>query len=177
MDLLDLQVEVRTAKRRSDVQKSRDVRPQYGLREPVANERVRRENRRSPSSPELFRGLFVAGSRDDDEVWIEDFRGERDIYIFCVAADGSDKALCCLDVRLVQHFVLGRVADKRNHAFIRRPVRALCVIVDENDARSSSQQFINDAPADSARSTDNMMSGDVFEHAIPPLASEIICQL
>src|SRR5438105_953231 len=92
LELFDFQIQVRLPECRSNVEKSGDVRTKHRLGQTMSDESVRRKyGRRSGARQFLFR-LLVAGSCGNNEIGIENLRGQRDVYVFRIAADGGDQA-------------------------------------------------------------------------------------
>src|SRR5205814_10108796 len=118
--------------------------------------------------------LIIAAARGNDQIRIQDLRGQCHVNIFRVAADGGDKPFGGLDSRLPKDFVLGRVPDERDHTFIGCPAGALYPVVNENDTGPASKQFVDNAPANAAGTANDVMSGNVFQHAMSALAPEIM---
>src|SRR5262249_51703029 len=85
-----------------------------------------------------------------------------------------DKPFGGVDSRLAQDFVLGRVPDERDHTFIGCPPGALYPVVNEHDTGPASKQFVDNASANAAGTANDVMSGNVFQHAISPLPPQIV---
>ena len=130
LELFDFQIQVRLPECRSNVEKSGDVGTKHRLGQTMSDESVRRKyGRRSGARQFLFR-LLVAGSCGNNEIGIENLRGQRDVYVFRIAADGGDQAFRRVDPRLPQHFIFRCIAHECDHTFVRRPSRAIDTVID-----------------------------------------------
>src|SRR5215471_218477 len=101
----------------------------------MANERIWGKHRCSACTTKFFFSLIVTCAGCDDELRVQNFRRERHVDVFRITADGGDETARCFDSCLLQNFVLGGVADKRDHSLVSRPSGAFDFVIDKYNGR------------------------------------------
>ena len=121
--LLHVEIEIVGAGR--ELHEIDDRRPQRGLRELKAANLIRRQHAIRAGPQQLRLGIVGLGAADDEEVRLQEARGEHGVDVLGVGADGGDQAACAVDADPLQDLFAAGVRLDREIAELDRLLHPL----------------------------------------------------